>query len=92
MAMQESQDRRLVHFSGPAEIVTDDLDQLLEVLPPHICDPVVALPDRRDLKVNVPGGFRPWAGSNQSWPPSDPRAGWATTPRFHCRLFFAATG
>lgn len=28
-------------------------------------------PDRRDLKKNL--GYRPWA----SWPPSDPRAGWA---------------
>jgi stage III sporulation protein SpoIIIAA len=32
-----------------AEIVTDDLDQLLEVLPPHICDPLQALTDRREL-------------------------------------------
>jgi len=47
--MQEPTDRRLVHLSGPAQIVTDDLDQLLEVLPPHICDPLVALQDRRDL-------------------------------------------
>lgn len=30
-------------------------------------------PDRRDLKVGLPGGYRPWG----SWPPSDPRAGWA---------------
>jgi prepilin-type N-terminal cleavage/methylation domain-containing protein/prepilin-type processing-associated H-X9-DG protein len=30
-------------------------------------------PDRRDLKTNLPGGLRPWT----SWPPSDPRAGWA---------------
>jgi prepilin-type N-terminal cleavage/methylation domain-containing protein len=29
--------------------------------------------DRRDLKSSLPGGFRPWS----SWPPSDPRAGWA---------------
>jgi stage III sporulation protein SpoIIIAA len=47
--MQEPKDRRLVQLSGPAQIVTDDLDQLLEVLPPHICDPLVALQDRRDL-------------------------------------------
>src|SRR5436190_12911291 len=32
------------------------------------------LPDRRDLKLSLPGGFRPWA---PAWPPSDPRAGWA---------------
>jgi len=31
------------------------------------------LPDRRDLKNTLPGGYRPWT----SWPPSDPRAGWA---------------
>lgn len=31
------------------------------------------LPDRRDLKSTLPGGFRPWS----TWPPSDPRAGWA---------------
>ncbi len=31
------------------------------------------LPDRRDLKSSLPGGYRPWS----SWPPSDPRAGWA---------------
>lgn len=29
------------------------------------------MPDRRDLKISL--GYRPW----QSWPPSDPRAGWA---------------
>ena len=31
------------------------------------------LPDRRDLKNSLPGGYRPWT----SWPTSDPRAGWA---------------
>ena len=31
------------------------------------------LPDRRDLKLSLPGGFHPWTG----WPPSDPRGGWA---------------
>lgn len=30
------------------------------------------MPDRRDLKSSLPGGYRPWT----SWPPSDPRAGW----------------
>ena len=29
------------------------------------------MPDRRDLKTSL--GFKPWT----SWPPSDPRAGWA---------------
>ena len=31
------------------------------------------LPDRRDLKLSLPGGYRPWT----TWPPSDPRGGWA---------------
>ena len=30
-------------------------------------------PDRRDLKSSLPGGYRPWT----SWPPTDPRSGWA---------------
>jgi prepilin-type processing-associated H-X9-DG protein len=30
-------------------------------------------PDRRDLKLSLPGGYRPWS----TWPPTDPRAGWA---------------
>ncbi len=30
-------------------------------------------PDRRDLKSALFGGYHPWS----SWPPSDPRAGWA---------------
>jgi len=30
-------------------------------------------PDRRDLKNSLPGGWRPWT----TWPPSDPRGGWA---------------
>ncbi len=30
-------------------------------------------PDRRDLKSSLPGGYRPWT----TWPPVDPRAGWA---------------
>lgn len=33
------------------------------------------LPDRRDLKQTLPGGYKPWSG----WPTSDPRAGWAVT-------------
>jgi prepilin-type N-terminal cleavage/methylation domain-containing protein len=30
-------------------------------------------PDRRDLKTNLPGGWKPWT----TWPTSDPRSGWA---------------
>src|ERR1700716_3275798 len=49
MAMQDPQNARLMRLSGAAEIVTDDLDQLLEVLPPHICDPLQALKERKEL-------------------------------------------
>lgn len=31
------------------------------------------IPDRRDLKLTLPGGYLPW----NSWPKSDPRSGWA---------------
>jgi type II secretory pathway pseudopilin PulG len=31
------------------------------------------MPDRRDLKSDLPGGYKPWT----SWPASDPRSGWA---------------
>src|SRR5438128_5501238 len=47
--MQDPQNPRLVRLAGTAEIVTDDLDQLLDVLPPHICDPVQGLENRREL-------------------------------------------
>ena len=49
MAIPEHRQSQLIHLSGPSQIVTDDLDQLLEVLPPHICDPLQALQDRREL-------------------------------------------
>ncbi len=31
------------------------------------------MPDRRDLKQSLPGGWKPWT----TWPTSDPRGGWA---------------
>lgn len=37
----------------------------------YLVDSDDLMPDRRDLKTSL--GFRPWT----SWPPSDPRAGWA---------------
>ena len=47
--MEPPTPNRLLHLTGPAEVVTDDLDQLLDVLPPHICDPLQAMSDRREL-------------------------------------------
>jgi stage III sporulation protein SpoIIIAA len=49
VAMPESQSRRPINLNGAAEIVTDDLDQLLAVLPPHICDPLQEMPDKKEL-------------------------------------------
>jgi prepilin-type N-terminal cleavage/methylation domain-containing protein len=52
--------------------------------------------DRRDLKSSLPGGYRPWT----SWPPSDPRTGWAnivlkgsgtTDPVWSCPAAIAST-
>jgi prepilin-type N-terminal cleavage/methylation domain-containing protein/prepilin-type processing-associated H-X9-DG protein len=40
----------------------------------YLGDGSFRFPDRRDLKTNQPGGYRPWSG----WPSSsDPRSGWA---------------
>src|ERR671939_50943 len=45
----EPKNRNLIHLSSPAEVVSDDLDQLLEVLPPHIWAPLQGLEDRHEL-------------------------------------------
>lgn len=45
---QPVQARELL-LASPQHIVADDLDALLDVLPPHICDPLRSLPDRHDL-------------------------------------------
>ena len=39
----------------------------------YLADAGDRFPDRRDLKISLPGGYRPWV----TWPKSDPRAGWA---------------
>jgi stage III sporulation protein SpoIIIAA len=49
MAMHEPRQSRVLQLPSVTDVVTDDLDQLLEVLPPHICDPLQALQDRREL-------------------------------------------
>ena len=41
----------------------------------YLGDHASHFPDRRDLKSSLPGGYHPWT----TWPPSDPRAGWAAT-------------
>src|SRR6202171_5497363 len=49
MATPERRERQSINLNGVAEIVTDDLDQLLAVLPPHICDPLQEMKDRKEL-------------------------------------------
>ena len=45
----------------------------------YLGDSQDVFPDRRDLKSSLPGGYRPWASLPLSWPPSDPRGGWAAS-------------
>jgi prepilin-type N-terminal cleavage/methylation domain-containing protein/prepilin-type processing-associated H-X9-DG protein len=40
----------------------------------YLDDHADRFPDRRDLKVSLPGGYKPWTG----WPASDPRSGWVS--------------
>ena len=48
-----------------------NLRQIGYAMEMYLSDNDERMPDRRDLKISL--GFRPWT----SWPPSDPRAGWA---------------
>jgi len=50
-----------------------NLRQVGMALSMHVDENNQRFPDRRDLKTALPGGWRPW----NSWPASDPRAGWA---------------
>src|SRR5438309_859211 len=47
--MHGPENPRLMRLASTAELITDDLDQLLEVLPPHICDPLQAMQERKEL-------------------------------------------
>jgi prepilin-type N-terminal cleavage/methylation domain-containing protein/prepilin-type processing-associated H-X9-DG protein len=50
-----------------------NLKQIGVAIEIYLADHEGRFPDRRDLKSSLPGGYRPWT----SWPPSDPRGGWA---------------
>jgi prepilin-type N-terminal cleavage/methylation domain-containing protein len=52
---------------------SSNLKQIGTALSMYVQDYDERLPDRRDLKRSLPGGYQPW----NTWPPSDPRAGWA---------------
>jgi len=54
-------------------VCASNLKQIGTAFAMYLMDYDERLPDRRDLKASLPGGYRPWS----SWPPSDPRTGWA---------------
>jgi prepilin-type N-terminal cleavage/methylation domain-containing protein len=60
---------------GQQAVCLSNLKQIGLVFQMYLNDANDHFPDRRDLKSSLPGGYRPWT----SWPPSDPRAGWAST-------------
>lgn len=51
----------------------NNLKQIGTALVMYLDDNDSRMPDRRDLKASLPGGYHPWT----TWPPSDPRCGWA---------------
>jgi prepilin-type N-terminal cleavage/methylation domain-containing protein len=60
---------------GQQAVCLSNLKQIGLAFEMYINDHDNRFPDRRDLKSSLPGGYRPWT----SWPPSDPRGGWAAT-------------
>lgn len=54
-------------------VCLSNLKQIGLAMEMYLDDHEARFPDRRDLKSSLPGGYRPWT----SWPPSDPRGGWA---------------
>ena len=53
-------------------VCLSNLKQIGVAMDMYMQDADDRMPDRRDLKTSLPGGYRPWT----DWPPSDPRAGW----------------
>jgi prepilin-type N-terminal cleavage/methylation domain-containing protein len=60
---------------GQEAVCLSNLKQIGLFFEMYLNDQSDHFPDRRDLKSSLPGGYHPWT----SWPPSDPRAGWAAT-------------
>jgi prepilin-type N-terminal cleavage/methylation domain-containing protein len=59
--------------AGQKSGCVSNLKQIGAAFAMYLTDYGDRFPDDRDLKAGLPGGFRPWT----SWPPSDPRTGWA---------------
>jgi len=60
---------------GQQAVCLSNLRQIGLAFEIYLTDNNSHFPDRRDLKSSLPGGYHPWT----TWPPSDPRAGWAAT-------------
>ena len=60
---------------GQQAVCLSNLSQIGVAFTVSLGDNQDRFPDRRDLKSSLPGGYHPWT----TWPPSDPRAGWAAT-------------
>ena len=58
---------------GQQSVCLSNLKQIGLAFTMYLNDHEDRFPDRRDLKSSLPGGYHPWT----SWPPSDPRGGWA---------------
>lgn len=65
----------LAKQKGQEAVCLSNLRQIGLAFEMYLNDHNDHFPDRRDLKSSLPGGYHPWT----SWPPSDPRAGWAAT-------------
>jgi prepilin-type N-terminal cleavage/methylation domain-containing protein len=62
-------------LKGQQSVCLSNLNQIGLAFAIYLNDHEGYFPDRRDLKSSLPGGYHPWT----TWPPSDPRAGWAAT-------------
>ena len=58
---------------GRQTVCLSNLKQISLAFMMYLNDHGERFADRRDLKSGLPGGYHPWT----SWPPSDPRGGWA---------------
>jgi prepilin-type N-terminal cleavage/methylation domain-containing protein len=58
---------------GQRAVCLSNLKQIGVAFTIYLNDHEGRFADRRDLKSSLSGGYHPWA----SWPPSDPRGGWA---------------
>ncbi len=58
---------------GQQAVCLSNLKQIGLASAVYLTDNGSRFADRRDLKSALPGGYHPWT----TWPPSDPRGGWA---------------